>query len=344
MISVSMESSTVRRSSRSTSQKTSKQISKGRRNFTVSTSGEHITAESQASAHSQKSGKMKQLTVSQQHHLRRSDTNKSGSRRIHDKPNSKHRRESADGTHGTHAASNDVHHGGHHRSHRHHRRKRRQPKVTKDDSAQNVTGNVMKQQADNTDTRDQSVQPDSQACYWLLPGGPGCQFLRTCLGGVGSSNSDTTLDAWEYMDIARAVAKEDFKNIQDLYDKIASTISNDGTYVDVADMLGIPRRVFIIPTLLQGFEVLLKNREISAFSFRENSSTNNDEAVSASLAARTDFKTISSSPPGSTDRCDDVTAAARSKIVKSWKELHVETHANRKDNKHKVKSFACTVM
>lgn len=333
-----MESSTIRRSSRSTSQKTSIRTAKDRRNFAECISGSHVTTKSQSSTHSRTSGKMRQRTVSQQHPSRRSDTNTLGSRHIHD------RRMLADCTHRSHAASNGGNHGGHHRSHRHHRRKRRQPEVTKDNSTHNMTGNVIKQKADSINTRRESVQPDSQSCYWLLPGGTGCRFLLSCLGGVGSSNLDSTLDAWEYMDIARAVARGNFKNIQDLYDKIANTISADGTYVDVADMLDIPRRVFIIPTLLQGFEVLLKNGEISSFTFSENSATKNHEAMSASLAARTDFKTVSSPPPVNTDSCDDVTPAARSKIVKSWKELHVETNTNRKIGRHKVKSFACFVM
>lgn len=179
----------------------------------------------------------------------------------------------------------------------------------------------------------------SKTRFWIDFDQPGNAFLRDCLGGAGAGSSAKS--DWEYTDIAKALGQAKYSGIQAFYNGVAGEMMNDKTYVDVADMLGIPTRAFIIPTLLKGFETLLASGKLQPWTPAAGADpplnhTHTHGAISplVTLETRTDFKRAATPPIID----PNVAPGSRPKNNKTWKELQTEAGNKKQESK------SCSIM
>eukprot|EP00041_Stephanoeca_diplocostata_P004352 m.43924 g.43924 ORF g.43924 m.43924 type:complete len:275 (-) comp15063_c0_seq2:137-961(-) len=132
------------------------------------------------------------------------------------------------------------------------------------------------------DASTKSVQ-FSRGRFWASFGEPGNAFLRSVLGGLNSEVSA----GWEFSDIAKACAKAKFESVQQLYESIAARMANDETYVDIADALNVPDRVFTIPTLLKAFDDMVAKGELKRW---QPDVSQDAETSSAPLSVMGEFR------------------------------------------------------
>lgn len=176
--------------------------------------------------------------------------------------------------------------------------------------------------------------------YWCKFGSDGNAFLRTCLGGVG--NDQKSGKGWEFADAAEAIGKGRFKTVQQLYDRIAEDTAYGKSYVEIADRLQMPDRVFLIPNLIKGFDSLLADGTMSAWAPPVAEQGHAAKQPVGDMAHADVRRESAPSPVGPDPNMPDNGAApSATPRSQNWDELLSDS---RSKTKKKQKSAACTIL
>lgn len=156
---------------------------------------------------------------------------------------------------------------------------------------------------------------------------------------IGGANCEDA-SGWEFSDVGKAFAllKPMLKSIQDLYNRVLDLYqSGHEAPADVADMLGIPNRTFLVPQLLVGFDKLIASKKLSRTSpEKQGKKTKNGSTskLGAVMVGNTGVKDTEQATPAKATH----NSPQPEKRTKSWGQIQSQAGVGNK------KSAACTIL
>eukprot|EP00035_Acanthoeca_spectabilis_P024104 m.452357 g.452357 ORF g.452357 m.452357 type:complete len:265 (-) comp20311_c0_seq1:1704-2498(-) len=109
----------------------------------------------------------------------------------------------------------------------------------------------------------QTEEEQAASAYWTVFEREGNAFLRDALGGANAEDPS----GWEFHDVATAFAQQKYQSIQSLYNSICDLYSaGKETDFDIAELLAIPDRVYLVSQLSRGLDKLVDSGELDKYS------------------------------------------------------------------------------